>query len=75
MNFSNFSSCLIYICNLIRVLMMNRAKRGGGSLKGFDTAEFLIENCKCTCVAVQKKGKSAGYLLNTKTYRNFWLLA
>lgn len=48
---------------------------GVGSFTGFDTAEFLIENCKCTCVAVQKKGKNAGYLLNTKTYRNFWLLA
>lgn len=47
----------------------------GGTLRGFDTAEVLIENSKCTCVAVQKKGQNAGYLLNTKTHRNFWLLA
>ncbi|GAB2266692.1 hypothetical protein Dimus_001686 [Dionaea muscipula] len=53
-------------------------KRGGGALKGVkpvDTAEFLIENSNCTCVGVQKKGTNGGYLLNTKTHRNFWLLA
>ncbi|KAK1379705.1 Usp domain-containing protein [Heracleum sosnowskyi] len=43
-------------------------------IKG-DTAEYLIENSKCTCVAVHKKGANAGYLLNTKTQRDFWLLA
>jgi len=46
-----------------------------GSLRGLDTAEYLIENSKCTSVAVQKKGQNAGYLLNTKTQKNFWLLA
>lgn len=53
-------------------------RRSGGPMKGakmLDTAEYLIENSKCTCVAVQKKGQNAGYLLNTKTHRNFWLLA
>ncbi|XP_077228278.1 adenine nucleotide alpha hydrolases-like superfamily protein [Tasmannia lanceolata] len=48
---------------------------GSLSQKGTDTAEFLIENSKCLCVGVQKKGQNAGYLLNTKTHRNFWLLA
>nr|DAD36889.1 TPA_asm: hypothetical protein HUJ06_007530 [Nelumbo nucifera] len=43
--------------------------------KIIDIAEYLIENCKCTCVGVQKKGQNAGYVLNTKTYKNFWLLA
>ncbi|XP_026435866.1 uncharacterized protein LOC113333658 [Papaver somniferum] len=43
--------------------------------KGMDTAEYLIENSKCTCVGVQKKGQNGGYLLNTKTHKNFWLLA
>ncbi|KAI9196963.1 hypothetical protein LWI28_028567 [Acer negundo] len=43
--------------------------------KTADTAEYLIENSKCTCVGVLKKGQNAGYLLNTKTHRNFWLLA
>ena len=43
--------------------------------KTFDTAEYLIENSKCTCVGVLRKGQNAGYLLNTKTQRNFWLLA
>ncbi|PIA40042.1 hypothetical protein AQUCO_02500040v1 [Aquilegia coerulea] len=47
----------------------------GGSTKGMDTAEYLIENCKCTCVGVQRKGQNGGYVLNTKTHRNFWLLA
>ncbi|RAL38338.1 hypothetical protein DM860_002316 [Cuscuta australis] len=46
-----------------------------GSLRGLDTAEYLIENSKCTCVGVQKKGQTAGYLLNTKSHKNFWLLA
>ncbi|KAI3995770.1 hypothetical protein MKX01_007249 [Papaver californicum] len=43
--------------------------------KGMDTAEYLIENSRCTCVGVQKKGQNGGYLLNTKTHKNFWLLA
>uniref|UniRef100_A0A0D9XKC9 UspA domain-containing protein n=1 Tax=Leersia perrieri TaxID=77586 RepID=A0A0D9XKC9_9ORYZ len=48
----------------------------GGSSRGHDsTAEFLIEHSKCVCVSVQKKGQNAGYLLNTKTHKNFWLLA
>lgn len=50
-------------------------QRKSGSLRGLDTAEYLIENSKCTCVAVQKKGQNAGFLLNTKTHKNFWLLA
>ncbi|CAL0329900.1 unnamed protein product [Lupinus luteus] len=51
---------------------------GGGSMKGakmIDTAEYLIQNSPCTCVGVQRKGQSGGYVLNTKTQRNFWLLA
>ncbi|PON40277.1 Universal stress protein [Parasponia andersonii] len=50
-------------------------KRPGGSMRGIDTAEYLIENSKCTCVGVQKKSQNAGYLLNSKTHKNFWLLA
>ncbi|VYS62529.1 unnamed protein product [Arabidopsis thaliana] len=53
-------------------------RRHGGSLrgsKGVDTAEYLIENSKCTCVGVTKKGQNGGYVLNTKTHKNFWLLA
>ncbi|KAK0605506.1 hypothetical protein LWI29_027646 [Acer saccharum] len=42
--------------------------------KGMVTIEYLIENCKGICVAVQKNGQN-GYLLNTKTHKNFWLLA
>ncbi|CAK7327328.1 unnamed protein product [Dovyalis caffra] len=53
-----------------------RYKRSGGSgTKGLDTAEYLIKKSKCTCVAVQKRGQNAGYVLNTKTHKNFWLLA
>ncbi|KAL1536168.1 hypothetical protein AAHA92_28859 [Salvia divinorum] len=49
--------------------------RRGLSLKGLgDTAEYAIENSKCTCVAVQRKA-NGGYLLNSKTQKNFWLLA
>ncbi|KAL3507483.1 hypothetical protein ACH5RR_032865 [Cinchona calisaya] len=44
------------------------------SLRGLDTAEYLIENSKCTCVGVQRKG-NGGYFLNSKTHKNFWLLA
>lgn len=50
-------------------------KRQGGSMRGIDTAEYLIENSKCTCVGVQKKGQNGGYLLSSKTQKNFWLLA
>lgn len=59
--------------NIIGFAMLIRPKRG--SLRGLDTAEYLIEHSKCTSVAVQKKGLNAGYLLNTKTQKNFWLLA
>ncbi|KAK7369203.1 hypothetical protein VNO80_11238 [Phaseolus coccineus] len=50
----------------------------GGSMKGMkaiDTAEYLIQNSTCTCVSVQRKGQNGGYVLNSKTHRNFWLLA
>ncbi|KAF5465835.1 hypothetical protein F2P56_015805 [Juglans regia] len=53
-------------------------RRPGGSMRAakvVDTAEYLIENSNCNCVGVQKKGQNAGYLLNTKTHKNFWLLA
>ncbi|XXG61791.1 hypothetical protein AAC387_Pa05g0313 [Persea americana] len=46
----------------------------GRPYNGLDTAEYLIENSVCPCVGVQKK-HSGGYLLNTKTRKNFWLLA
>ncbi|KAK9289245.1 hypothetical protein L1049_017721 [Liquidambar formosana] len=54
------------------------SRRNGGSAKGsrtLDTAEYLIEHSKCTCIAVQKKGQNAGFLLNSKTHKNFWMLA
>lgn len=44
-------------------------------MKPIDTAEYLIQNCSCTCVSVQRKGQNGGYVLNSKTHRNFWLLA
>ncbi|KAM1803323.1 hypothetical protein ACFX12_029314 [Malus domestica] len=50
--------------------------RGGRVAKAKDTADYLIENNKRTCVAVQKKGlEDGGYLLNSRTHKNFWLLA
>ncbi|KAJ9544718.1 hypothetical protein OSB04_024425 [Centaurea solstitialis] len=45
-----------------------------GIVKG-ETAEYLLENSKCTCVAVQRKSQNGGYLLHTKSHRNYWLLA
>ncbi|EOY06221.1 hypothetical protein QUC31_016395 [Theobroma cacao] len=53
-------------------------KRSSGSMRGaklIDTADYLIENSQCTCVGVQKRGQNGGYVLNTKTHKNFWLLA
>ncbi|XP_039137565.1 LOW QUALITY PROTEIN: uncharacterized protein LOC120275127 [Dioscorea cayenensis subsp. rotundata] len=41
------------------------------SMKGNDIADYLIENSKCLCVGVQKKGQNGGYVLNTKTHKNF----
>ncbi|KAK9668092.1 hypothetical protein RND81_13G034700 [Saponaria officinalis] len=65
--------------HLSAVLLGPRRSTSTSGLRGVtrttDTAEFLIENSPCTCVAVQKKGQNAGYLLNSKTHRNFWLLA
>ncbi|KAJ6988733.1 hypothetical protein NC653_021607 [Populus alba x Populus x berolinensis] len=48
---------------------------GGSGTKGLDAAEYSIENSKCNCVAVQKRGQNASYVLNTKTHKNSWLLA
>lgn len=56
----------------------NKRPAAGGSLRGarmLDTAEYLIQNSPCICVAVQRKGQNGGFVLNTKTHRNFWLLA
>ncbi|KAL6195476.1 hypothetical protein ACLB2K_031095 [Fragaria x ananassa] len=50
-------------------------RSSGSSSKGINTAEYLIENCKCTCVGVQKKALAGGYVLNSKTHKNFGLLA
>ncbi|MQL76807.1 hypothetical protein Taro_009193 [Colocasia esculenta] len=63
--------------DLLVVGQPRRSWLGGGSnySKSMDTAEYLIENSKCLCVGVQKKGQKAGYVLNTKTHKNFWLLA
>ncbi|CAN6485823.1 unnamed protein product [Victoria cruziana] len=46
-----------------------------GSHRPVDAAEYCIENSKCLCVGVQKKGQNTGYLLNTKKHKNFWHLA
>ncbi|XP_071741409.1 universal stress protein PHOS32-like [Rutidosis leptorrhynchoides] len=51
-----------------------RQRKNGSILRG-DTADYLVEHSICTCVAVQRKGQTGGYLLHTKTHRNFWLLA
>ncbi|GAU18761.1 hypothetical protein TSUD_80500 [Trifolium subterraneum] len=64
---------------LSSTLLGGYKRPSGGSLKGakmIDTAEYLIHNTPgtCTCVAVQRKA-NGGYVLNTKTHRNFWLLA
>ncbi|XP_061362562.1 uncharacterized protein LOC133306281 [Gastrolobium bilobum] len=64
--------------SLSSALLGYKRPSGGGPTKGsktIDTAEYLIQNCTCTCVAVQRKGQNGGYVLNTKTHRNFWLLA
>ncbi|KAL2343214.1 hypothetical protein Fmac_004499 [Flemingia macrophylla] len=58
--------------------LLGYKRPAGGSMKGIkaiDTAEYLIQNSSCTCVSVQRKGQNGGYVLNSKTHRNFWLLA
>ncbi|KAI4338072.1 hypothetical protein L6164_016425 [Bauhinia variegata] len=61
--------------SLSTLLGANRYRSTNGT-RGIDTIEYLIDNSPCTCVGVQKKGRqNAGYVLNSKTLRNFWLLA
>ncbi|QCD84544.1 uncharacterized protein LOC114176560 [Vigna unguiculata] len=58
--------------------LLGYKRQPGGTMKvmkPIDTAEYLIQNCSCTCVSVQRKGQNGGYVLNSKTHRNFWLLA
>jgi len=57
---------LFYICCTSRYKLS-----GGSGTKGLDTAVYLIENSKCNCVAVQKRGQNAGYVLNTKNPQEF----
>ncbi|XP_051127598.1 uncharacterized protein LOC127249049 [Andrographis paniculata] len=68
-----------WVLNIDMIIIGQRRKLSNaillGSKKGFDTAEYLILNSKCGCVAVQKKGQNAGYILSSKTQKNFWLLA
>ncbi|KAH7842403.1 hypothetical protein Vadar_004943 [Vaccinium darrowii] len=76
LNYSTLHSVDIIVIGQKRTLSNAiLGQRKNGSVRGLDTAEYLIENSKCTCVAVQKKGQNAGFLLNTKTHKNFWLLA
>ncbi|XP_051146223.1 uncharacterized protein LOC127261843 [Andrographis paniculata] len=43
---------------------------------GPDVMEYCIENAGCTAIAVRRKNKKVGgYLITTKNYRDFWLLA
>ncbi|RWR97286.1 hypothetical protein CKAN_02671100 [Cinnamomum micranthum f. kanehirae] len=75
----NRASAIISQTNLLSVdvLVVGQRRNFLGHrrpYKGLDTAEYLIENSVCPCVGVQKK-HSGGYLLNTKTRKNFWLLA
>ncbi|KAJ4954411.1 hypothetical protein NE237_011194 [Protea cynaroides] len=70
-----FAPHLIHMPSMLTTTFeTSRCKLNGMPTKGIDTAEYLIENSKCKCVGVQKKGHN-GYLLNTKKQRNFWLLA
>ncbi|KAJ0961548.1 hypothetical protein J5N97_001533 [Dioscorea zingiberensis] len=61
--------------SFLRRPSQTQAKLKAMSMKGNDIADYLIENSKCLCVGVQKKGQNGGYVLNTKTHKNFWLLA
>lgn len=45
------------------------------STKEKDTIEYLMENCKCICLVVQRNNKGVGYLLSTKIRKNFLLVA
>ncbi|XP_068661369.1 uncharacterized protein [Aristolochia californica] len=64
----------------ISLLVIGQRRSTSGFLSrklsgSYDLAECLIENSRCQCIGVQKKGQNAGYLLNSKTHKNFWLLA
>ncbi|KAF5730213.1 hypothetical protein HS088_TW20G00585 [Tripterygium wilfordii] len=38
--------------------------------------EYCIQNASCMTIAVRRKGKKlGGYLITTKSHKNFWLLA
>ncbi|KAL0535626.1 hypothetical protein IC582_029966 [Cucumis melo] len=40
------------------------------------TAEYCIQNSSCMTIALRKKSKKiGGYLITTKSHKNFWLLA
>ncbi|XP_047945412.1 uncharacterized protein LOC125192006 isoform X1 [Salvia hispanica] len=63
-------------CRIAKMCCFGRARRGllFKGLMEMETAEYAIENSKCTCVSVQRK-TNGGYLLNSKRHKNFWLLA
>ncbi|CAK9312206.1 unnamed protein product [Citrullus colocynthis] len=53
-----------------------RSRRRGKKKTCRATAKYCIQNSSCMTIAVRKKSKQiGGYLITTKSHKNFWLLA
>ncbi|KAH9308002.1 hypothetical protein KI387_035913 [Taxus chinensis] len=61
----------------LRVLLSGGRCRGGSDGGGIETVvDYCIQNSECMSVAVTRKSpKGGGYLITTKSQKNFWLLA
>ncbi|KAF3338102.1 Universal stress protein family [Carex littledalei] len=48
---------------------------GGKSIAIGDAAEYCVKNAACMALAVRRKTNQGGYLITTKRFKDFWLLA
>ncbi|CAK9330048.1 unnamed protein product [Citrullus colocynthis] len=56
--------------SLIKKFSANKRRNHGGIV------EYCIQNSSCLTIAVRRKSKKlGGYLITTKSHKNFWLLA
>lgn len=56
--------------SLVKKFSTKKRRNHGGIV------EFCIQNSSCPTIAVRRKSKKlGGYLITTKSHKNFWLLA
>ncbi|CAK9181464.1 unnamed protein product [Ilex paraguariensis] len=67
---------LLLLGQTSRSLMWCLRKMWTGKRRGSSIVDYCIQNANCMTIAVRKKSrKNGGYLITTKSHKDFWLLA